>query len=480
MWRIDVSVGGPWIPLNGPEIGGGWVDVLGVDADDPDVVYAGVREPAGSANNGRVFTSIDGGATWALVYTPSVPLYDMAARGDKVCLSGARGDETVLICSDDAGRRWSDLGAIESGSLVRALDIAISSEVSSTLLLAGRVVTITDGSDIDLTYGLPAVLRSTDGGDSWQRVLERPGNEGEHTAFYAIAQDPSTRDRFFVGGDDAWLELNGFAVGTIYRVEDGDWAGATQVYTAEVPGPILALAIDPTDGDVILASTLFGVLRSADDGDTWEEGELDKGGEHLAFSPAGDAYLATTDGTVYSSADGGQTWNVGVVVDDSSNEFAAGTHLFAGGQTDGVLRSTDGGATWAPSSDGITSLVSPRSLAWDRFDRRRLYGAGASRVVGAAPTAAPLGRWTWTATSAPMPAICGRRGSSIAASAAHLRAPWSAASTPASTGRRSTPRPWPMTAHRLRRGPSWPSLPHPPGPAPSMRAATTSPPMATS
>ena len=377
---IDISVGGPWIPLNGPQIDGGRVDALGVDADDPDVLYAFAREPWNSAGTGRVFKSTDGGASWAAVYAPPAPVYDLAARGDKVCLSGARGDETVLMCSDDAGGAWRELGAIEPGTLVQALDITISAEVSSTLLLAGRVVTITDGSDIDdidLTYGLPAVLRSMNGGATWQRVMERPNNEGERTAFYAIAKDPSTPDRFFVGGDDAWIEFpggSGYAAGSIYRVEGGDWAGATQVYTAEVPGPVLALAIDPIDGNVILASTLFSVLRSADGGDTWGEVH-DQGGEHLAFSPGGGAYLATTNGTVYASTDGGETWSDGVLVDDYCYEFAVGAHLYAGGCTDGVLRSTDGGATWAPSSDGIASLVTARSLAWDRFDLQRLYAA---------------------------------------------------------------------------------------------------------
>jgi photosystem II stability/assembly factor-like uncharacterized protein len=375
---IDISVGGPWIPLNGPELEGGWVDILGVDAAHADVVYACVAEPY-SSGNGKVFKSTDGGTTWTAVYTPSVPVYDLAARGNKVCLSGARGDETVLMCSDDAGGTWKELDAIMPGYLVQAFDITISAEPSSTLLLAGRVVTITDGSaieDIDLTYGLPAVLSGTIGGDSWEPVLERPSNEGERTAFYAIAEHPSMPGRFFVGGDDAWVDFYSVPAGSIYRVEDGNWAGATQVYTATEPGPVLSLAIDPTTGrDVVLASTLLEVLRSADGGDTWEEVPDQQGGEHLAFSPAGDAYLATPNGTVYTSTDGGEMWDDGVSLDDFCNDLAAGANLYAGGCTDGVLRSTDGGATWAPSNEGITSLVSLRSLAVDPFDQNRMYAA---------------------------------------------------------------------------------------------------------
>lgn len=391
VWGIDISVGGPWIPLGGPTMDGGWVDALGVDADDADVVYAVVREPYG-AGHGELFKSTDGGASWVAVYAPSARVYDLAARGDRVCLSGAHGQETVLMCSGDAGATWSKRDAIMPGYVVQALDIAISTEVSSTLLLAGRVVTITDGTDIDdidLTYGLPAVLRSVNGGQTWQRVVERPSHAGALTAFHALAEDPSSPGRFFLGGDDAWIDIPGMPAGSIYRVEGGNWAGATNVYAGENPGPVRSLAIDPADGNVILASTSHNVLRSADGGDTWEE-VLAEGGEPLTFAPDGYAYLAATNGMVYASTDGGQTWDDGAVIDGFCDGFAAGANLYAGGCIDGVLRSTDGGATWTPSSAGITSLVSPRSLAWDPFDRQRLYAAagalGGWRSADGGPT----------------------------------------------------------------------------------------------
>ena len=369
---IDISIGGPWIPLDGPTMVGGEALALAVDADDPDVVYASVKGTS-SNGSGRLFKSSDAGVSWTVVYTSPMPIVDLAARGDKVCATGFDGGRYALFCSGDSGAVWTELNPIEPVDVVHMIDLAISSEISSTLLVAGRVM------DSDVAHEVSVVYGSTDDGDSWARLLERPNPEGMHGAFFSIAEDPSTPNRFFVGGTEAVPDDSGEIMASIYRITDGGWVTATQVYSSTTRSPAISLAVDPGDGDIILAATppwfgLAGVLRSDDGGDTWAEA-LDKAGAFVAVPTAGNAYAVRDDGKVYASADGGASWNDGVWVGNYCYGFAAGTNLYAGGCVEGVLRSTDDGATWSPSNSGITSLVSPRSLAVDPFDPDRMYAA---------------------------------------------------------------------------------------------------------
>lgn len=369
---INIGVGGPWMPFDGPMMEGGEAVALAVDADDPQVVYAAVKGP-GSGGNGRVFKSNDAGATWTAVYTPPVSVTDLTARGDRVCVTGFDGGSYYLFCSGDAGATWTELDPIEPNDVVHIVDLAISSEISSTLLMAGRVM------DSQVSYEVSAVYRSTNGGRSWQRVFERPNPEGRHGAFYAITEDPSTPNRFFVGGTEAEPGDTGEAMASIYRVTDGNWISATQVYSSTERSPAIALAVDPGDGDVVLAATPAwfgpaGVLRSPDGGDSWTE-VLAEAGAFVAIPSAGEAYAAADDGMVYVSSDGGDNWDDGERVNDHCGGYAAGTNLYAGSCAVGVLLSENGGTNWTPGDSGITSLLSPRSLAVDPFDGDHMFAA---------------------------------------------------------------------------------------------------------
>src|SRR4030095_9508870 len=120
------------------------------------------------------------------------------------------------------------------------------------------------------------------------------------------------------------------------------------------PGTVLA-GLAP-DGSV--GGTLY---RSSDGGNTWSEVSALDGTSvfDIEFAPDGTAYLGTQD-SVWKSTDGGLSWamlNLGIGVDDQvfdvaldpadSSTMWVGIADALAQQPVNVMRSTDGGATWA-------------------------------------------------------------------------------------------------------------------------------------
>lgn len=135
---------------------------------------------------------------------------------------------------------------------------------------------------------------------------------------------------------------------------------------------------------VILAGTTEGVFRSADMGQTWEASNHGLTYRHvrwLAFHPdVSDLEFAGTEpAAIFISRDGGETWEerpeVAALRDRHKwwlpyspeagcvRGFAIhGARAYAAVEVGGVLRSDDGGLTWAlaPGSDGEAAFREPR------------------------------------------------------------------------------------------------------------------------
>jgi hypothetical protein len=196
---------------------------------------------------------------------------------------------------------------------------------------------------------------------------------------------------------------------------------------------VWSLAISPAFGS---DSTLFagtigdGVFRSTDAGDSWEraspavrvipsatgsETETIRG---LAISPTfskdGTIFAATSVDGVLRSTDGGDSWYQVIkgLADPSvatlaiSPTFDQDSTLFAGTRGGGVFRSTDGGDSWQQVNLGLTvTEVLALSLSPEFDTDRTIYagtwGAGIFRgsdlelgTVTRTPTPSPLSRRT--------------------------------------------------------------------------------------
>ena len=117
------------------------------------------------------------------------------------------------------------------------------------------------------------------------------------------------------------------------------------------PEGLIDLAIDPADGERVLASTESGVQVSQDGGRNWTATPL-RNPALLAWAQPSRPAAIGGDGTVQASADGGRSWKPAGTVDGQLAAFAAdGDGALYVARPDGAVDwSSDGGRTWRPRS----------------------------------------------------------------------------------------------------------------------------------
>ncbi len=200
-----------------------------------------------------------------------------------------------------------------------------------------------------------------------------------------IVVNPNKRSTWYVavGSGGVWKTTN---AGTTW----------TAVFEKEVSYSIGAIALDPTNPEIVWVGTGEnvsgrhvgwgdGVYRSLNGGKTWQKMGLDKS-EHIGrivIDPRdGNTVFVAAEGPlwssggergVYKTTDGGQTWNnvleidentgVAHVLFDPSNPdilyasaYQRRRHTWSflsGGPNSGIYKSTDGGANWRKLSEGL-------------------------------------------------------------------------------------------------------------------------------
>lgn len=183
-----------------------------------------------------------------------------------------------------------------------------------------------------------------DRGEEWQ-VLSMPGVD-----FHALAIAPGDPDRIY-----GWATSGerGFFVS-----DDG---GETwnPVMPEGLGDSIFGLAVDPQNGDRVIATTRSGVYESRDGGKTWQ---LMPGTDTapiigLTFVESGDGtamvgYRLDSDSPgLYRSTDGGATWEAMGTGTEGTILYVASSPknpemLYAVNENNTIFRSTDGGETW--------------------------------------------------------------------------------------------------------------------------------------
>lgn len=170
-------------------------------------------------------------------------------------------------------------------------------------------------------------------------------------------------------------------LGGVFRSTDGGgtWAASA---TGMPAIRVSALAIDPGAAGTVYAATETGLFTSADAGATWTQRDPSRG-LSLAIDPQtpGTAYAGTTGG-VLKSIDGGAHWqDAGGLAKTVQALVAVPGRLYAATAHQGVFRSPDAGATWAPMATGLTDLTT-FALAADPNAPATLYaGTGSGLFV---------------------------------------------------------------------------------------------------
>jgi photosystem II stability/assembly factor-like uncharacterized protein len=275
-WKVDLS------------LNGAGAQCLAVDPADPDTVYAGLSD-------GGVHRSADAGDSWADCALPETAVFSVAvSAADGAVYAGT--EPSRLFRSDDQGATWRELPALLElpsrpnwsfpprpwTSHVRWI---APSPHDADLLLVG--------------IELGGLMRSADGGDSWQD--HRPGAQPD---VHSIAWHPRLAGRAYeAGGGGAAFSEDG---GESWQAADD---GRDRNYTWSV-------AVDPQDPGWWYVSASTGpyaahggrdpqaFIYRRRNGEPWEQlgGGLPEPLQAMPYA------LVTTDHRLFAGMADGQLW----------------------------------------------------------------------------------------------------------------------------------------------------------------------------
>lgn len=340
---------------------GGATGTLIAPSQDPvfGAAFASPTRVATLGGTGSTATSDDGGATFAPVGGRLSGRYNAMIAGPSG-VAFAPGDNGSLAKTTDGGRTWTR-GNVSTSEDVR--DVSFP--------------TATDGFALDVAGGL---FRTADGGATW-RALD--------TGSTAVPEAVLALDRRTV-----------LVIGPkgIRRSTD---AGETWVAVrGSVNGSRLS-GVDLASGAVI-AYGFQDLWRSTDSGRTFtalrKPGKYTKlrngrkvnrkGVQRIDFIGAGTGYLLDANGFVYRTTDAGKRWSALLGVGTN-----AGTGMAFGSAAKGylvinrfgerssragyLLRTTDGGGTWAPELV-VPSVIAGRGVAAGAGSTDYLLGGDSS------------------------------------------------------------------------------------------------------
>lgn len=306
---------------------------LRIDPVDAATVYANAYS--------RVFVSRDGAGSWRALTTPAAvsEIFDFVVDGSDPQRVLEATDKGLFI-SDDGGTTWSE-PRIEERVFAVGVD-PTGGAIYAAIVHEGH-----------------RILKSEDGGSSWQDVLVQPTELG----FPGLAIDPTRGETIAAfGGDGVFISTD--SGGTWTARAGGIDGGSTW---SESSGGLP----EGAHVDAIATTSTYGVLYASGHTDSFEHGiyrTLDGGVTWSATgAPSSELFLPLSvdprdPDVVYTSigdhlaktTDGGTTWTIVAstsgellccdfrqVVFDPTNARV----LFALAAND-VLRSVDGGATW--------------------------------------------------------------------------------------------------------------------------------------
>jgi photosystem II stability/assembly factor-like uncharacterized protein len=302
----------------GPFRGGRTRAAAGVPSQ-PNVFYIGQV-------NGGVWKTDDYGRTWNPIFdhepTQSIGAIAVAPSDPNILYVGSgeglhRPDLSVgngIYKSTDAGRTWTHLGLVD-GQQIPALVVDPRDPNKVFAAVLGHPYGPSDERGIYL---------STDGGQTWKRVIAKDENTGGSD----VQIDPANPDVVYASmwevREGPWEDGNEFngTGGGLFKSTDG---GSTwHQLTGGLPKDLsqIYVAIAPSDprrlyATLSQASGKLGVYRSDDAGETWTQITTDPrpagriGGGDLSIpkvDPKNPALVYVVSTVTMRSSDGGKTW----------------------------------------------------------------------------------------------------------------------------------------------------------------------------
>ena len=326
-----LDAGETWSEIGSHEDLSGWA--LAIDPSDEDVLYLG------SSSQG-MFKSTNGGVSFSEINT-GIPLsINVSAIG---------------ISSSNPDVYYSSISGV---GFFRSTDRGYTWHQQSTSYTAVNKsqYILVDPTNEDVLYaGFDEIYTSTDAGVTW-----------------TLSEDPSGTNYFQAAGIDPENPLHVIAADNnsliTYQTFDGGDTWET-IASLSPSSYIYGFVFDPTDSNVVYASTYDHVWKSIDNGLTWVEKEtglttgLDNQIDALAIDPTDTSilYAGTRADHVMKSIDAGESWSATTYDSDnittSPNQILVDTNgVVYAFNTYGWEKSETGGDIWETlSTEGLTS-----------------------------------------------------------------------------------------------------------------------------
>jgi hypothetical protein len=301
----------------GPVAGGRISAVAGV-VGDPKTWYMG-------AASGGVWKSSDSGATYvpifdaqpvqaigSLAVSPSKPSVIWAGTGEAWAIRDADVMGDGVYKSTDAGATWTNVGLRETGRIGRIILHPTNPDIAYICAL-GRAT----GPQQER-----GVFRTTDGGNTWQRVLfvdERTGCSG-------LAIDAKDPNVLFAGTWEVvmhtWAMFSGGPGSGVYMTRDGGttWTHLENGLPKSPLGKI-DVAVAPSNSKRVFAliqTANQGSLWRSDDGGTswktvsWDRTLIGRAGYYIRIevNPRNENEVLVANSSFHRSMDGGLTFPI--------------------------------------------------------------------------------------------------------------------------------------------------------------------------
>ncbi len=346
-----------WRPIGPVNMSGRVADVEGVPGD-PNLLYVG-------SASGGVWKTVDGGLTFTPIFDdqPIASIGDLALAPTNPSViyvgsgeANARNSVSFgngVYRSTDGGKSWSHLGLEETRHISRVL-------VSS---LDPKVVFVGAMGHFFGPNEERGVFRSTDGGQSWQRVLYVDDRHGVSD----MDIDPTNPNVIFAAmwhfDRKPWTHTTGSKEGGVWKSVDGGdtWKKLENGLPRGIVGRI-GVKVAPGNPDIVyvIAESDEGTMfRSTDQGETFEKVSdnvqiVSRGLYYtdLRVDPADPNRLYAISSRLFLSIDGGKNWE----------RISRSTHVdyhslwidptnpdrLWQGQDGGIAASYDRGKTWEP------------------------------------------------------------------------------------------------------------------------------------
>lgn len=245
---------------------------------------------------------------------------------------------------------------------------------------------ISNNNDLIAVADYAGIYKSSDNGATWTQSsgISSTGTYGQYQSLAAV------------GNTIYYANYYAPNSGALLRSTDG---GQTFQQVTNLPVTGYSYGIYNAGGTslvyIVYAASQYKILQSPDGGINWTEvGTLQSYPFASAFHN-GVLYIYSYSGHIYNSNDGGLTWSQSAYISATINDLVGATvngadYLFAATQNNGIMYSTDAGDSWQePSADlpsGVSSHVKTLLVADDTLlagtDGRGVWRLALNEVLG--------------------------------------------------------------------------------------------------